>query len=65
MVSLVAVLRDAIALRKEALRRVSIQRLLDDAGENVHLIDRTSDGAVVEIITRGQVHDSGRDGVSS
>jgi hypothetical protein len=46
----VAVIRELLILRKDAARRDSIERLVTIAPSGLRIIDRTSDGGVIEII---------------
>jgi hypothetical protein len=48
--------RDVIALWRDALRRTGIVRILRASGERTRIIDRSPDGAVLEI----EVDRSGR-----
>jgi hypothetical protein len=49
---ILAVVRGAIAAHKEALRRGSIQLVVDKDWDYVHLVDHTADGTFLEIVTR-------------
>jgi hypothetical protein len=52
---ILAIVRDAIASHtshKEALRRTTIQYVMDQDWDNVHIVDHTADGAVIEIVAR-------------
>lgn len=45
-----AVVRELVALRRDAIRRDSIERLVAATPPGVRIIDRTSDGAVLEVV---------------
>jgi hypothetical protein len=46
----VTVLRDLMALRKDTARRHSIERLVHLAPPGLRVIDRTAEGAAIEIV---------------
>jgi hypothetical protein len=46
----VVLVREFLALRKDADRRDSIERLVAIAPSGLHITDRTSDGGVIEIV---------------
>lgn len=46
----VAVVRELVALRKDAARRHSIERLVAGRPSGLRIVDRASDGAVLEIV---------------
>ncbi|TDD23201.1 hypothetical protein E1287_39205 [Actinomadura sp. KC06] len=45
-----AIVRELIRLRKDAARRESIERLLNNAPSGLRITDRTPDGAVIDIV---------------
>jgi hypothetical protein len=49
---ILAVVRNAIASHKEALRTGSIQLVVDKDWDYVHFVDHAADGAFVEIVAR-------------
>jgi hypothetical protein len=44
------VLREYMALRREATRRDSIERILNTASSGVRITDRTADGGSIDIV---------------
>ncbi len=49
----VTILRDLVALRRDAVRRHSIERLVELAPSGLWVVDRTTNGGGMEIVTGG------------
>jgi hypothetical protein len=54
---IVMVFRELVLVRRDAVRRHSLERLVSRAPANVRITDRASDGGVIEIVVDRRARD--------